>query len=256
MGQKLTGDGRKAALARLAGWSELKDRDAITKKFTFRDFNEAFGFMTRTALIAEKLDHHPEWSNVYKKVEVTLSTHDAGGMTELDIELAEAMDKLAQSGSLLFRDAGRGTLYLTSLDVAPLIATSAHGQTRFPTVAADRADARAGGQCIRQGRLHEAERLAGRIRKLLPHSHEGVHLLGVGELQRGHASAALPLIEAALKINPRASDAWSNRQAGPRHAGSRRRGDGELRAVIGAAARRSRHAQRPRPIVVEAAPAH
>jgi 4a-hydroxytetrahydrobiopterin dehydratase len=96
MGQKLTGDGRKAALARLAGWSELKDRDAITKKFTFRDFNEAFGFMTRTALIAEKLDHHPEWSNVYKKVEVTLSTHDAGGVTELDIELAEAMDKLAQ----------------------------------------------------------------------------------------------------------------------------------------------------------------
>ncbi|HWF93647.1 MAG TPA: 4a-hydroxytetrahydrobiopterin dehydratase [Xanthobacteraceae bacterium] len=96
MGQKLTGDGRKAALTRLAGWSELKDRDAITKKFTFRDFNEAFGFMTRAALIAEKLDHHPEWSNVYKKVEVTLSTHDAGGVTELDIELAEAMDKLAQ----------------------------------------------------------------------------------------------------------------------------------------------------------------
>jgi 4a-hydroxytetrahydrobiopterin dehydratase len=96
MGQKLTGDGRKAALGRLTGWSESKDRDAITKKFTFRDFNEAFGFMTRTALIAEKLDHHPEWFNVYKKVEVTLSTHDAGGVTELDVELAEAMDKLAQ----------------------------------------------------------------------------------------------------------------------------------------------------------------
>jgi 4a-hydroxytetrahydrobiopterin dehydratase len=96
MGQKLIGDARKAALGRLTGWSEAKDRDAITKKFTFRDFNEAFGFMTRTALIAEKLDHHPEWFNVYKKVEVTLSTHDAGGVTELDVELAEAMDKLAQ----------------------------------------------------------------------------------------------------------------------------------------------------------------
>jgi 4a-hydroxytetrahydrobiopterin dehydratase len=95
MAQKLTGDARKAALARLQGWSELKERDAIAKKFTFRDFNEAFGFMTRAALLAEKLDHHPEWFNVYKKVEVTLSTHDAGGLTELDIELAEAMDRLA-----------------------------------------------------------------------------------------------------------------------------------------------------------------
>jgi 4a-hydroxytetrahydrobiopterin dehydratase len=95
MGQKLTAEGRQSALARLVGWSEAKDRDAITKKFVFRDFNEAFGFMTRTALVAEKLDHHPEWFNVYKKVEVTLSTHDAGGVTELDIELAEAMDRLA-----------------------------------------------------------------------------------------------------------------------------------------------------------------
>jgi 4a-hydroxytetrahydrobiopterin dehydratase len=95
MAKKLSGDARKTALARLAGWSEVKDRDAITKKFTFRDFNEAFGFMTRAALVAEKLDHHPEWFNVYKKVEVTLATHDAGGVTELDIELAEAMDRLA-----------------------------------------------------------------------------------------------------------------------------------------------------------------
>ncbi len=95
MAQKLTGDARKAALARLPGWGELKDRDAITKKFTFRDFNEAFGFMTRAALAAEKVDHHPEWFNVYKRVDVTLSTHDAGGVTELDIELAEAMDRLA-----------------------------------------------------------------------------------------------------------------------------------------------------------------
>ena len=95
MAQKLTGDARKAALAKLAGWSEVKDRDAITRTLVFRDFNEAFGFMTRAALIAEKLDHHPEWFNVYKTVTVTLSTHDAGGLTELDIKLAEAMNRLA-----------------------------------------------------------------------------------------------------------------------------------------------------------------
>ena len=95
MAQKLTGDARKAALAKLAGWSEVKDRDAITRIFVFRDFNEAFGFMTRAALIAEKLDHHPEWFNVYKTVTVTLSTHDAGGLTERDVKLAEAMNRLA-----------------------------------------------------------------------------------------------------------------------------------------------------------------
>jgi 4a-hydroxytetrahydrobiopterin dehydratase len=95
MAQKLAGDARKTALARLAGWSEVKDRDAISKTFAFRDFNEAFGFMTRAALVAEKLDHHPEWFNVYKTVTVTLSTHDAGGLTELDIKLAETMDRLA-----------------------------------------------------------------------------------------------------------------------------------------------------------------
>ena len=95
MAQKLTGDARKAALARLAGWSEVKDRDAITRTFGFRDFNEAFGFMTRAALVAEKLDHHPEWFNVYKTVTVTLSTHDAGGLTERDVKLAEAMNRLA-----------------------------------------------------------------------------------------------------------------------------------------------------------------
>ena len=95
MAQKLAGDARKAALAKLAGWSEVKDRDAISKTFVFRDFNEAFGFMTRAALVAEKLDHHPEWFNVYKTVTVTLSTHDASGLTELDIKLAETMDRLA-----------------------------------------------------------------------------------------------------------------------------------------------------------------
>ena len=95
MAEKLTGEARKTALARLKGWSDVAGRDAITKKFIFADFNQAFGFMTRVALVAEKLDHHPEWFNVYKTVEVTLSTHDAGGLTELDVTLAEAMDRLA-----------------------------------------------------------------------------------------------------------------------------------------------------------------
>src|SRR5437660_4005148 len=93
--EKLSGEVRKAALAKLKGWSEANGRDAITKKFVFKDFNAAFGFMARAALVAEKLDHHPEWFNVYKTVEVTLSTHDAGGLTELDIKLAEAMDAIA-----------------------------------------------------------------------------------------------------------------------------------------------------------------
>ena len=97
MAAKLTGDARKAALAALPSWSELMERDAIFRKFVFRDFNEAFGFMTRAALIAQKRDHHPEWFNVYKTVEVTLSTHDAGGLTEKDIALAQAMDKLSGS---------------------------------------------------------------------------------------------------------------------------------------------------------------
>jgi 4a-hydroxytetrahydrobiopterin dehydratase len=95
MAQKLSGEARSRAFGRLKGWSEVTGRDAISKKFVFADFNEAFGFMTRTALMAEKLDHHPEWFNVYKTVDVTLSTHDAGGVTELDIKLAEAMDKFA-----------------------------------------------------------------------------------------------------------------------------------------------------------------
>ena len=95
MAAKLSADARKAALARLSGWSEVSGRDAITRKFTFKDFNQAFGFMTRAALVAEKMDHHPEWFNVYKTVEVTLATHDAGGVTELDVKLAEAMDTIA-----------------------------------------------------------------------------------------------------------------------------------------------------------------
>ena len=97
MPAKLTGEARAAELGKLAGWSEVAGRDAIRKNFTFKDFNEAFGFMTRAALIAEKLDHHPEWFNVYNKVEVTLATHDAGGVTARDISLAAAMNRLAQA---------------------------------------------------------------------------------------------------------------------------------------------------------------
>ncbi|MBV9346420.1 MAG: 4a-hydroxytetrahydrobiopterin dehydratase [Pseudolabrys sp.] len=95
MATKLSGEARKTALGKLKGWSDAQDRDAISKKFVFKDFNEAFGFMSRVALVAEKMDHHPEWFNVYKNVEVTLSTHDAGGVTEKDIKLAEAMDKIS-----------------------------------------------------------------------------------------------------------------------------------------------------------------
>ena len=95
MSSKLTGDARKSALAGLKGWSETSGRDALTKKCVVKDFNQAFGFMTRAALVAEKMDHHPEWFNVYKTVDVTLSTHDAGGLTDRDVKLAEAMDKIA-----------------------------------------------------------------------------------------------------------------------------------------------------------------
>jgi 4a-hydroxytetrahydrobiopterin dehydratase len=97
MGQKLAGEARKQALAKLSGWSEVPGRDAIAKTFVFKDFNEAFGFMSRVALAAEKADHHPEWKNVYKTVEVVLSTHDAGGLTEKDIALAEAMERFARA---------------------------------------------------------------------------------------------------------------------------------------------------------------
>ena len=97
MAQKLSADERKTGLAKLIGWSEVPGRDAITKTFQFKDFNAAFGFMARVALVAEKMDHHPEWKNVYRTVEVTLSTHDAGGVTGLDIKLARAMDEFAKA---------------------------------------------------------------------------------------------------------------------------------------------------------------
>lgn len=95
--KKLEGTQRVSALALLDGWTEVAGRDAIRKAFKFGDFSRAFAFMTRVALRAEQLDHHPEWANVYDKVEVTLSTHDAGGVTELDVALARFVDEVAKS---------------------------------------------------------------------------------------------------------------------------------------------------------------
>lgn len=95
MAKKLSGDARQQALATLDGWEEVDGRDAIRKIFQFADFNAAFGWMSRIALLAEKMDHHPEWFNVYNKVDVTLATHDAAGITELDIAMAQAMDRFA-----------------------------------------------------------------------------------------------------------------------------------------------------------------
>jgi 4a-hydroxytetrahydrobiopterin dehydratase len=95
MVERLSREARRAALEKLHGWSDVTGREAIARTFIFKDFNEAFGFMTRAALMAEKSDHHPEWRNVYKTVEVVLSTHDAGGVTERDIALAEAMNRIA-----------------------------------------------------------------------------------------------------------------------------------------------------------------
>src|ERR1700739_2153133 len=95
MVQKLDGTARTAALAQLPGWQEVQGRAAIPRAFTFAEFNAAFGFMTRAALAAEKMDHHPEWFNVYNRVEVTLTTHDADGVTALDVQLARFMDEAA-----------------------------------------------------------------------------------------------------------------------------------------------------------------
>ena len=95
MAQRLTDEARRTALGTLDGWSSVDGRDAIQKAFKFKDFSEAFGFMARVALVAEKMDHHPEWRNVWNTVEVALSTHDAGGLTQLDVELAKAMDAIA-----------------------------------------------------------------------------------------------------------------------------------------------------------------
>jgi 4a-hydroxytetrahydrobiopterin dehydratase len=91
---QLTEDERDWALSGLPEWSLRDDKLAIVRKFKFADFSQAFAFMTRVALLAEKHDHHPEWSNVYNWVEITLSTHDAGGLSQRDIDLATAIDKM------------------------------------------------------------------------------------------------------------------------------------------------------------------
>lgn len=91
---KLTQAERDAALAELPDWTLRADGLAIERKFTFADFSEAFAFMTRVALLAEKADHHPEWSNVWNRVEITLTTHDAGGLSRRDVEMAGAIDAL------------------------------------------------------------------------------------------------------------------------------------------------------------------
>jgi len=95
MTKTLTSDARAEALDGLPDWRNVDGRDAITRTFSFKDFNQAFGFMTRVALVAEKMDHHPEWSNVYRTVEVVLTSHDADGVTQRDVTLATAMDRIA-----------------------------------------------------------------------------------------------------------------------------------------------------------------
>lgn len=94
MAERVTDEVRRQALASLTDWNDVPGRDAIAKTFRFADFSEAFGFMTRAALVAEKMNHHPEWSNVWNRVDVVLTTHDAGGVTQLDIDLAQAMNAI------------------------------------------------------------------------------------------------------------------------------------------------------------------
>lgn len=94
--EQLTEDERAAALDELGEWDYEDGRDALTRQFVFADFVEAFGFMTRVAILAEKADHHPEWSNVYNRVDVLLTTHDAGGLSPRDVALARAIDALVE----------------------------------------------------------------------------------------------------------------------------------------------------------------
>jgi 4a-hydroxytetrahydrobiopterin dehydratase len=94
MVEKLTAAERTAALLELAGWQSVEGRDAIQRSFKFKSFNEAWGFMNRVALLAEKADHHPEWSNVYNRVDILLTTHDCNGLSERDVRLAKGIGKL------------------------------------------------------------------------------------------------------------------------------------------------------------------
>ncbi len=95
MVDKLSAEARRDALAELTDWGQVQDRDATEKSFQFKSFSEAWGFMSRVALAAEKLNHHPEWFNVYHRVDILLSTHDCGGLSELDIKLAKRIDAYA-----------------------------------------------------------------------------------------------------------------------------------------------------------------
>lgn len=95
MAERLAGAARNAAIRELHGWAEVEDRDAIRKVYHFGTFGEAWGFMSQVALLAEKMDHHPEWFNVYNRVEIILTTHDAGGVSERDLKLARAIDEIA-----------------------------------------------------------------------------------------------------------------------------------------------------------------
>jgi 4a-hydroxytetrahydrobiopterin dehydratase len=97
MAAPLSSEARTAALAKLPAWSAVEGRDAITRTFTFADFSQAFGFMTQVALLAEKADHHPEWSNVWNRVDILLTTHDAGGLSARDVKLAKQIDALVAS---------------------------------------------------------------------------------------------------------------------------------------------------------------
>ena len=93
---KLTASEREQRLPELSGWSMVEERDAISKSFVFKNFNQAFGFMSRCAMLAEKMNHHPEWFNVYNRVDVILSTHDVGGLSMHDVRMAKAMNAFAE----------------------------------------------------------------------------------------------------------------------------------------------------------------
>lgn len=95
MAERLSEEARRALPAELPGWAPVEGRDALKKTFTFKTFSQAWGFMNRVALAAEKLNHHPEWCNVYNRVEITLTTHDCGGLSELDVKLARRIDSYA-----------------------------------------------------------------------------------------------------------------------------------------------------------------
>ena len=94
MAEKMSVDARSEALAQLDGWSEVEGRDAITKSFTFKSFSEAWAFISRAALKAEQMNHHPEWFNVYARVDVTLTTHDCDGLSDLDLKMARFMESI------------------------------------------------------------------------------------------------------------------------------------------------------------------